>query len=103
MGAFDCIVLPSLYEGLPVSIVEAQAAGVYAILSNSITPEVKIVPNLVKFLPVGDPSIWAAHLSRIRKSNSNVHPQTAYEAVIESPFNIANCISELASTYRKDD
>lgn len=45
--AFDYFILPSLYEGLPVSAVEAQASGVNVILSDNIDKDVKYNKNVV--------------------------------------------------------
>lgn len=41
-SAFDCFLLPSNYEGLPVVGVEAQCAGLYSVFSDRITREAKI-------------------------------------------------------------
>ncbi len=45
--AFDVFLLPSLYEGLPVVGVEAQAAGLLCILSNDMTKETKILDSTI--------------------------------------------------------
>jgi glycosyltransferase involved in cell wall biosynthesis len=42
LQAFDVFLFPSLYEGLPVTLIEAQAAGLKIIASDSITDEVKL-------------------------------------------------------------
>lgn len=42
MAAIDLIVFPSLYEGMPNTIIEAQALGVPCIISDTITEEVKL-------------------------------------------------------------
>lgn len=41
----DVFVMPSLYEGLPVAGVEAQANGLPLIVSNTITQELKITDS----------------------------------------------------------
>ena len=50
-SAMDCLVFPSLHEGLPVVIVEAQAAGLHCFISETVTREVKI-SELVRYLPI---------------------------------------------------
>jgi len=39
MQAMDCFVFPSLYEGLPLTLIEAQAAGLYCLVSDGVPPE----------------------------------------------------------------
>jgi glycosyltransferase involved in cell wall biosynthesis len=53
MQAFDALVLPSHYEGLPGVTTEAQAAGLPCLISDRVTRECDIVPNLCTFLPIG--------------------------------------------------
>ena len=56
--ALDVFILPSLYEGLPVVGVEAQASGLPCIFSNKMTKEVKILDS-TKFLDIeSGEEIW---------------------------------------------
>lgn len=49
MDAYCC---PSFYEGLSLSMVEAQAAGLHVITSDRVPRQVLLVPGLMQFLPL---------------------------------------------------
>ncbi|MCM1225190.1 MAG: glycosyltransferase, partial [Lachnospiraceae bacterium] len=58
--AFDLFLMPSLYEGLPVSGIEAQSCGLNCVFSDTITREVSLVQDKVKFLSLkNSPDYWA--------------------------------------------
>lgn len=69
-SAMDCLMLPSLHEGLPVVIVEAQANGLTCFVSDTVTKEVQL-SELVRYLPINQgEQIWvdavlAAGCSRV--------------------------------------
>lgn len=61
MKAIDVFVMPSLYEGLPVVLVEAQASGVPCVISDGITEEADAGLGLIKRLSIEQPpEEWAA-------------------------------------------
>ena len=63
--AFDVFVLPSLYEGLGLVGVEAQAAGLPCVLSERITHEVDVA-RTCEFLPIDNPKVWADVLCALK-------------------------------------
>jgi len=48
MSAFNVLLFPSVYEGLPLTLIEAQAAGLPCLISDTITPDVIVTEGLVK-------------------------------------------------------
>ncbi|CAN2248126.1 glycosyltransferase family 1 protein [Bacillus vallismortis] len=65
MRTFDVFVMPSLYEGLPVVLVEAQASGLPCIISDTITEKVDAGLGLVTRLNLSEPiGIWAETIAR---------------------------------------
>ena len=59
LQAMDAFLLPSLFEGLPVSAIEAQVAGLKTFLSDRITDEVKLTDDCV-FLDIeNNGEAWA--------------------------------------------
>ena len=67
---FDVFCLPSLYEGLPVVGVEAQANGVPCIFSNNVSKETNISGKVV-FLSNENPSLWKSKILNIHREDSN--------------------------------
>ena len=55
-SAMDVFVFPSLWEGVPVSVVEAQIAGAPCIISDRITKDVDLLDE-VKYLPLDQGSL----------------------------------------------
>ena len=58
LQAMDVFCFPSLHEGLPVTLIEAQAAGLPCLVSERVTGEADLGVGLMKFLPIIDPLDW---------------------------------------------
>ncbi len=68
LSAMDVFVFPSLYEGMPNTVIEAQATGLPCVIADTITKEAKIT-DLVEFLPLEKPEIWASTALQAIKSD----------------------------------
>lgn len=95
LSAMDVFLFPSLYEGLPVTLIEAQANGLKTIASDTITKEVKVT-KLIEFLSLKKkPKYWA---ERVNQYSSGYNRETSMDYIINSGYDVeenAKLITEL--------
>lgn len=64
---FDLLLFPSIYEGMPNVVIEAQSTGLPCLVADSITNDAKVT-DLVNFISLGQkPTVWAHKISLILK------------------------------------
>ena len=62
MSAMDIVLMPSIHEGLPLTLVEEQANGLTCLVSDAITTEANLTGN-IHFLPLSTPvNVWCDKL-----------------------------------------
>lgn len=65
--AFDYFVFPSVFEGLPGSVAEAQASGLHCLVSDKVTREAALT-DLVSYRSIEEPPVqWALEIMKNRK------------------------------------
>ena len=95
----DIFVFPSLWEGLPVSVVEAQANGLQCLISDVITHDVDLT-DLIQYLPL-DEELWLGAIVEAHKkkrmglTNENIQRLQPFDALT-----VANKLQEF---YLKQD
>ena len=95
--AMDLFLLPSLFEGLPVVGIEAQAAGLKCIMSDTITKEVEITNN-VEFISL-NASIGKWVESILNKKN--YERKNMKDAIINAGYSISVEAKKLQKIYEK--
>ncbi|HJB91097.1 MAG TPA: glycosyltransferase family 1 protein [Candidatus Eisenbergiella merdigallinarum] len=97
--AMDLFLFPSLYEGLPGTVLEAQTSGLPCLVSDSITKEVKIT-DLVEFFPLKETAEeWAKKALKMAQEAGSGERSSRLEQVRKSGFDAAVQAQRMAGLY----
>ena len=96
---FDCFVSPSKMEGLPISMIEAVAAGLHVVCADAITKDVaKAFPGRFTMLPLSAPlERWAEAIDYAIRQR--IPPAQGLEMVRNSPMTFKYFTEEMIKIY----
>ena len=94
-SAFDCFVLPSLFEGLGIVLIEAQASGLSCIASDVVPHETQLGNCNYLPLKIGD---WADAFARAQVKNSRECPA---EEISAQGYDIHTAAKSLQQFYQE--
>jgi glycosyltransferase involved in cell wall biosynthesis len=99
-SAMDAFVFPSFYEGLPVTLVEAQAAGLPCLVSKNVSAETRIVDGLFLHESLeAPPSVWARRLLELPRKRTDEDRKRALRTVAASAFEVMSNLETLHERY----
>lgn len=93
MQAMDVYLQPSVYEGLSVSQIEAQAAGLRCFVSDTITKEADLTGRCT-YLPLGQPAMWAESIL-----STDLNKKDTQRQIIDAGYDIKTTSKWLQEFY----
>lgn len=98
-SAMDVFLMPSLWEGLGITYIEAQANSLPTFASDVVPIETKIT-NLIKYYPIDlDANAWAREIKKCSIRNGNV--ENYFGQIEEAGYDLTSAKADLLHIYQK--
>ena len=96
LSAMDVFVFPSLYEGMPLAVVEVQTNGLPCVLSDRVPKDVYL-SDLLHPLPLEEhASKWADAILKVRRRE----PDSYFDVLQQSGFDVHRMLERLYQIYQ---
>lgn len=101
LSAMDVMVLPSLYEGLPIVAIEWQASGLSCYLSDTITDECIVTKDVKKIAIDEHPIVWAEAIVNTKRKDREQTKENVKREMQLAGYDIMYDAKKLKSLYQK--
>jgi glycosyltransferase involved in cell wall biosynthesis len=99
LAAADTFVLPSFREGMPLALLEAQAAGLPCVASDTIVSSSHVIPELIRSLPPDAPGARWAEAVEQAVTEGRRNPEACLDRLNRSEFSIQRSLDALLAVY----
>ena len=100
LGIMDVFLFPSIFEGLGLVVIEAQAAGLPIVIADSVPKETEIVSELFHWISLAEPpEIWAQQCIQAYEKSPGLSWVDTNKKIGATSFNIVNNWYELQRIY----
>lgn len=101
--AFDAFLFPSRFEGMPGTVIEAQAAGLSCLVSDTITSQVKITDRVIFASLEQGAGIWAEKLLELLSEVKKDRFDGSFLDLSNSSYDVINQVKRYEQFYRTGD
>lgn len=98
LQAMDVFVFPSFHEGLPVTLIEAQGAGIPCVISDRISNEVDMGVGLIEKLPIGHDNL-SEWIFKLDQTSSYIRHSIPDEVLNNKGYNINYTAENIQREY----
>ena len=102
LNAADCMVFPSLYEGLPGAVLEACATGIPVVAT-----DIPVIKEISAYLPVltyvslsQSDDEWCLAIHESISNATKIGPEQVRESFRNSPFTVSNAAHQLMGVWQ---
>ena len=96
LSASDLFLFPSLYEGLPVTLVEAQSSGINCLISDTISKESILCDNCIPYPLSSSSEEWAKEILHFSQA---INRANAIQQIKQKGFDIKDVTNEIEKIY----
>lgn len=101
LQAMDIFIFPSIYEGMPLSVVEAQASGLPCIISDAVTKMVNIGEDVTQLPLSKGADYWTEYLDNVKYELSRQERcEINIELITKAGYNIETEAENLMKIYK---
>ncbi len=98
LSAMDYFIFPSIWEGMPLALIEAQASGLECLASDSIDSDVAVTDN-VRFLDVlSSANIWSTNVECANEDRNDTSDKAIHNVMLAG-YDVATSSLEMRNLY----